>query len=186
MKVDEAQLLAALQRHFGHEGFQGFQGEVVHHLLEGGDALVIAPTGGGKSLCYQLPALLLPGLTVVISPLIALMQDQVDALAERDLSATCINSSLDREDRESRLADVAAGKFRLLYVTPERFRKPAFVEVMRSMDISLLAVDEAHCITSWGHDFRPEYGRVGQIRELLGNPPVVALTATAAPMSSKM
>ena len=178
-RMSEAAVLEALKEHFGHEGFLGFQGEVVTHLMAGGDALVIMPTGGGKSLCYQLPALMHEGLSLVISPLIALMQDQTDALVSRGLPATCSHSGLDKDEREGRLAQVERGEIRILYVTPERFRKPAFVEVIRRCKVELLAIDESHCITSWGHDFRPEYGRVGKIRELLGDPPTVALTATA-------
>ena len=183
--VTPTQTMQVLRDSFGHDSFQGSQEDIVNCLLGGGDALVIMPTGGGKSLCYQLPALLLPGVTIVLSPLIALMKDQVDALRARGIPATFINSSLDRAERERRLKDVVEGRCRLLYVTPERFRKKAFVKAIRDVEISLLAVDEAHCITSWGHDFRPEYARVGSIRELLGNPVCVALTATAAPQTQK-
>lgn len=176
-------LRAALQQRFGHDDFLGFQREVIEHVLEGGDALVLLPTGGGKSLCYQLPALLMDGVTIVLSPLIALMQDQVDALRRKRLPATFINSSLSRADREKRLADVLAGRVKLLYVTPERFRNEEFVAAIRTVDVALLAVDEAHCVSAWGHDFRPEYGRIGRTRELLGSPPTVALTATATPVT---
>ncbi|MFH0944283.1 MAG: RecQ family ATP-dependent DNA helicase [Planctomycetota bacterium] len=179
MTESRPEALRALRDWFGHADFQGPQEETIDHLLAGGNALVILPTGGGKSLCYQLPAMLMSGVTVVLSPLIALMQDQVDQLRKRGLPATYINSSLDRRERERRLADVVAGKIRLLYVTPERFRKQPFVEALREVRVPLLAVDEAHCISAWGHDFRPEYGRLGKIRELLGDPPTVALTATA-------
>ncbi|MCB9831763.1 MAG: ATP-dependent DNA helicase RecQ [Planctomycetes bacterium] len=170
-----------LRERFGHDAFQGLQEEVIRAVLAGEDVLLIAPTGGGKSLCYQLPALVFEGLTVVISPLIALMQDQVESLRRRGLAATFINSSLDKEERERRMVEVAAGAHDLLYVTPERFRKPAFRELMAGLPVALLAVDEAHCITSWGHDFRPAYGRLGEIRRLLGEPPTIALTATATP-----
>jgi ATP-dependent DNA helicase RecQ len=171
----------ALRERFGFEDFLPLQGEIIRHVLDGGDGLVLMPTGGGKSLCYQLPAMVLPGLTVVISPLIALMQDQVEALQRRGVEATFINSSLDRPERERRLAEVVAGRHHMLYVTPERFRQDRFRQALAQVEISLLAVDEAHCITSWGHDFRPEYGRVGRIREFLGRPPTLALTATATP-----
>ncbi len=180
-----AAALEVLRERFGHPSFQGMQEDIVDCLLRGENALVIMPTGGGKSLCFQLPALMLPGLTLVISPLIALMKDQVDALQKRGLPATFINSSLDKKERESRMSDVVGGKYKLLYVTPERFRKKAFVKAIKEVKISFLAVDEAHCITTWGHDFRPEYGRVGIIRESLGNPLTVALTATAAPVTQK-
>lgn len=170
-----------LRSRFGHADFIGRQRDVIDLVLRGKNVVVVMPTGGGKSICYQLPAMCLPGVTVVLSPLIALMQDQVDALNRRGIRATFINSSLDRADRESRLLDVVEGRVRLLYVTPERFRRPAFLEAIRQTRVSLLAVDEAHCVTSWGHDFRPEYGRIKRIRESLGNPPVIALTATATP-----
>ncbi len=170
-----------LRERFGHDGFQGLQEDVVRHLLARDDALVIMPTGGGKSLCYQLPALVFDGLTVVLSPLIALMQDQVDALRKKGIAATFINSSLEKDEREQRMAELREGRHKLLYVTPERFTKPAFRKLMSEVEIAMLAVDEAHCITSWGHDFRPAYGRVGEIRSMLGEPPTLASTATATP-----
>jgi len=137
------------------------------------------PTGGGKSLCYQIPALIFEGGTLVISPLIALMQDQVDALRKRNIPASFINSTVSRNDRSKRLNDFVSGKIKLLYITPERFRKSEFVEEIKKVSISLLAVDEAHCISEWGHDFRPDYSRIAEFRELIGNPLTVALTATA-------
>ncbi|MGA0038406.1 MAG: RecQ family ATP-dependent DNA helicase [Pirellulales bacterium] len=176
---------AILNNVFGHADFQGLQSDVVEHLLSGGHAVVLSPTGSGKSICYQVPALALPGMTIVLSPLIALMKDQVDALRSRGVAATFINSSLDRQAREARSREVAAGSVKLLYVTPERFRKEAFreaVEAARSrVGISLLAVDEAHCMSTWGHDFRPDYSRVGEWRQWLGSPTTIALTATATP-----
>lgn len=182
--------LDVLVRCFGHAGFRGRQREVIDHVLAGRHALVIMPTGGGKSLCYQIPALVLAEreagdgpapLTIVLSPLIALMKDQVDALRGRGVDAAFINSSLSREDREARYEAIAAGRLCLLYVTPERFRKPEFVEVLRSRRVVLLAVDEAHCVSEWGHDFRPDYTRLGEFRRLLGDPVTLALTATATP-----
>ncbi len=170
-----------LKEFFGYSVFRGQQQAVIKHTLAGQHALVIMPTGMGKSLCYQIPALLQDGLTVVISPLIALMKDQVDGLVERGIDAAFINSSLRRQERESRYAAVKAGKYRLLYVTPERFRKPEFVEIIQSRRIDLLAVDEAHCISEWGHDFRPDYTRLQEFRRLLGEPTTIALTATATP-----
>jgi ATP-dependent DNA helicase RecQ len=148
--------------------------------------MVIMPTGMGKSLCYQIPALILaeshPGsLCVVISPLIALMKDQVDALVRRGIDATFINSSLDRQSREARYSGIAHGQYAMLYVTPERFRKAEFLDVILKRNVTLLAVDEAHCISEWGHDFRPDYTRLAEFRELLGNPTTIALTATATP-----
>ncbi|MEQ8765536.1 MAG: ATP-dependent DNA helicase RecQ [Planctomycetota bacterium] len=174
-------LRSALKEHFGHGDFRGRQRAIIERVMRGEDTLVIMPTGDGKSLCYQLPALMLPGLTVVVSPLIALMKDQVDALQRRDLPATTINSSLDRKERERRLELVRQGDVKLLYVTPERFRSEAFDEIIRQQDIAFLAIDEAHCLSQWGHDFRPDYGQLGEIRRRLGSPPVLALTATATP-----
>ena len=177
---------------FGHQEFRGRQGEIIDRVLSKKHSLVIMPTGMGKSLCYQIPALALASqsetdssgkrpLTLVISPLIALMKGQVDALVANGASAAFINSSLQRKERESRYRGVREGKYDLLYVTPERFRKADFVEVIASRDIVLLAVDEAHCISEWGHDFRPDYTRVGDIRKTLGSPTTIALTATATP-----
>jgi ATP-dependent DNA helicase RecQ len=137
------------------------------------------PTGGGKSLCYQIPALIFEGGTIVISPLIALMQDQVDALRKKNIPAGFINSTLSKKDRDERLEDFISGKIKLLYVTPERFRKNEFIDRIKTINISLLAVDEAHCISEWGHDFRPDYSRISEFRKLIGNPLTIALTATA-------
>ena len=177
----------ALQHYFQFDSFRGPQEDVIQHVLDGGHALVIMPTGMGKSLCFQIPALTTAAtaegasLTLVISPLIALMKDQVDGLRKRGIDATFVNSSLTRNERERRYAAIAEGKHTLLYVTPERFRKPEFREVIAQRQICLLAVDEAHCISEWGHDFRPDYTRLAEIRELLGNPSTIALTATATP-----
>ena len=177
----------ALKRYFGYDTFRGQQEQVIDHVLNQKHALVIMPTGMGKSLCFQIPALTAtsdgdkPGLTLVISPLIALMKDQVDSLVERGVDAAFINSSLGRRDREARYKNVSEGKYKLLYVTPERFRKPEFLEVMSRRTVSLLAVDEAHCISEWGHDFRPDYTRLEEFRGIVGNPPTIALTATATP-----
>ncbi len=174
-----------LQRYFGFADFRGKQETIIRRLVaseSGNDhCLVLMPTGAGKSLCYQVPALCFEGGTLVISPLIALMQDQVDALRKRDIPATFINSTISGEEREKRLKQFLDGKIKLLYVTPERFRKPEFVSQIRKAKIALLAVDEAHCISEWGHDFRPDYSRVGEFREWIGNPLTIALTATATP-----
>ncbi len=143
------------------------------------DCLCVMPTGGGKSLCYQLPAIAGPGMTLVVSPLIALMKDQVDALTSRGLSATMINSTISPDEQSLRLARMAAGEYKLVYVVPERFRSSRFVEAAQAADVRLLAIDEAHCVSEWGHDFRPDYARLGHFRAALGNPPTIALTATA-------
>jgi len=176
-----AEAAKALRGFFGFEEFREGQREVVESVLEGRDTVVVMPTGGGKSLCYQLPALMKEGVTVVVSPLIALMKDQVDALHARGLPATFINSSLDFEEQKERIAGVRRGQFKLLYVAPERFRSGHFVETLRRAEISLFAVDEAHCISQWGHDFRPDYLRLQAFREQIGSPQTIALTATATP-----
>ncbi|MBD0372569.1 MAG: RecQ family ATP-dependent DNA helicase [Pyrinomonadaceae bacterium] len=173
--------LRALRNHFGFEDFREGQREVISAVLEGHDTVVVMPTGGGKSLCYQLPALMMEGATLVVSPLIALMKDQVDALQARNLPATFINSSIDFEEQKARIQGVRRGAFKLVYVAPERFRSAHFVEALRSAQISLFAVDEAHCISTWGHDFRPDYLRLRGALERIGRPQAVALTATATP-----
>jgi ATP-dependent DNA helicase RecQ len=170
-----------LHEKFGFPAFRPGQERAVRAVLERRDTVVILPTGGGKSLCYQVPALVLPGLTVVISPLISLMKDQVDALVARGLPATFVNSTLSSSQVADRLAKVQRGEIKLLYVAPERFDLGTTAERLRTSGVSLLAVDEAHCISEWGHDFRPSYLRVREVRERLGNPPTIALTATATP-----
>ncbi|MBO0726022.1 MAG: RecQ family ATP-dependent DNA helicase, partial [Blastocatellia bacterium] len=181
--LDDAQ--SALERHFGFSRFREGQSDVIEAVLTGQDVIVVMPTGGGKSLCYQLPALLFPGVTLVVSPLIALMKDQVDALGARDIAATYVNSSLSYEDQLARLRGMSRGEYRLVYIAPERFRNARFVESLRSCRVSLFAVDEAHCISQWGHDFRPDYLRLREAAEALANsqgrPPLIALTATATP-----
>ena len=166
---------------FGLADFRPGQRDVVDAVMSNADCLCIMPTGGGKSLCYQLPSVLRPGTTLVISPLIALMKDQVDALRKLDISATFVNSSLDPAEQADRILRIQDGHYDLVYVAPERFRSPRFLEVLKSIQIQLLAVDEAHCISEWGHDFRPDYMRLGQFRQILGNPQTIALTATATP-----
>src|SRR5215470_489100 len=168
-----------LRDRFGLEHFRAGQREVIENVIGGRDVLCVMPTGGGKSLCYQLPALMLPGLTLVVSPLIALMKDQVDALVQRGVRATLINSTLDPSEQRARILEIEAGRYDLVYVAPERFRSGRFVEMMARVKPALLAVDEAHCISEWGHDFRPDYARLGHARRQLGSPPCIALTATA-------
>ena len=214
--MPDPELQQALERHFGFSAFREGQAEVIRSVLAGRDTLAVMPTGGGKSLCYQLPAVLCRGVTLVISPLIALMQDQVDALgalpgvapprsatestrrsapesragaapaaAEPPVSgrfpATYINSTLDPRERDVRLRGLAAGRYRLVYVAPERFRSPRFLEALSRVHVWLFAVDEAHCVSMWGHDFRPDYLQLGRAVAALGRPQVLALTATATP-----
>lgn len=169
-----------LNHFFGYDSFRGLQEEIINRIInERGHSLVLMPTGSGKSLCYQIPALYFQNSTIVISPLIALMQDQVDTLRKKNIPASFINSTLSKQERDKRLNDFVEGKLKLLYVTPERFRKQDFIDNIKKVKIDLLAVDEAHCISEWGHDFRPDYSRIGEFRELLGNPLTIALTATA-------
>lgn len=170
-----------LRRHFGVRTFRAGQAEAIEAVLDGRDALVVMPTGAGKSACYQLPALLLPGVALVVSPLIALQKDQVDRLRQRGIPATCVNSSLSAGEIERRLAATAAGAVRLLYLAPERFDNPRFAAWLAGARVSLFAVDEAHCVSEWGHDFRPSYFRLGAVRARLGDVPMIAVTATATP-----
>jgi ATP-dependent DNA helicase RecQ len=164
---------------FGLTAFRAGQLEVIQAILDGHDCLCIMPTGGGKSLCYQLPSVMRDGVTVVVSPLIALMKDQVDSLTQVGVAASFINSTLGPADQNQRLEQLAAGVFDLIYVAPERFRSPRFQETVRRIGVQLLAVDEAHCISEWGHDFRHDYTRLGEFRRRIGNPQTIALTATA-------
>jgi ATP-dependent DNA helicase RecQ len=170
-----------LRQYWGYDDFRSGQESAIQAAIEGRDSLTVMPTGGGKSLCYQVPAMLLPGVTIVVSPLISLMKDQVDALEAVGLPATAINSTLGTAEMNARLAAVERGEVKLLYVAPERFESPSFAERAARLDVSLLAVDEAHCVSQWGHDFRPSYLRVGEVRRMLGSPPIAALTATATP-----
>lgn len=172
---------AVLHASFGFGDFRPGQADAVRSVLAGRDTLVVLPTGGGKSLCYQIPALVLPGLTVVVSPLISLMKDQVDALTARQLPAAFINSTLSSGEVSDRLARAQRGEIKLLYVAPERFDSGGAGDRLRQIGVSLLAVDEAHCISAWGHDFRPSYRRIARVREQLASPPTIALTATATP-----
>ncbi len=162
--------LGVLHERFGYPAFRAGQAEAVSSVLAGKETVVILPTGGGKSLCYQVPALILPGLTIVVSPLISLMKDQVDALERRGIPAAFINSSLSSGQVSDRMAAARSGALKMLYVAPERFDAGTTLDRLRDTRISLFAVDEAHCISEWGHDFRPSYLRLAQVREALGNP----------------
>jgi ATP-dependent DNA helicase RecQ len=175
------ELIPKLQTHFGHDGFRPGQEEVIRALLAGESALALFPTGAGKSLCYQLPAVLMEGTALVISPLIALMKDQVDALRSRGIAAARLDSSLTGEETQRVYADLREGRLKLLYVAPERLSGEAFLERLRRVKLSLLAIDEAHCISEWGHNFRPEYLRLARVSQELKLRPVLALTATATP-----
>lgn len=174
-----SQARSALREYFGYSEFRPGQAAVIESVLSGRDTLAVLPTGGGKSICYQVPALVRPGLTVVVSPLISLMEDQVASLTRRGLPAAFVNSTLTQGESAERMAHARSGALRLLYVAPERFAFGRTAERLRDAGVSLLAVDEAHCISEWGHDFRPSYMNLGALREQLGNPPTIALTATA-------
>jgi ATP-dependent DNA helicase RecQ len=173
--------IASLQKHFGFEDFREGQREVISSILEGKDAVVVMPTGSGKSLCYQLPAMILDGVTLVVSPLIALMKDQVDALLSRGLPATFINSSISESEQHTRIEALRRREHKLVYIAPERFRSSRFTSTLQQIPISLFAVDEAHCISTWGHDFRPDYLRLRSVIKSLGHVQTLALTATATP-----
>lgn len=172
-------LTRQLSEQFGFAKFRPGQEEVVRAVLAGRDAMAVMPTGQGKSLCYQLPATLLPGLTLVISPLIALMQDQVAGLKQRKIAAAAFHSGLTGSEKHRVIQDLNQKRLQLLYLAPERMQHEGFLQLLRSLWVSLLVVDEAHCISQWGHDFRPDYLKIGRLRQELTNPPCLALTATA-------
>src|SRR5258705_8877387 len=177
--MDSRTLLHTLKQSFGYDSFRPLQEEIIHDSLAGRDVFALLPTGGGKSLCFQLPAMARPGLTVVVSTLIALMKDQVDSLRENGIPATFLNSSLAAGDSRARLRGLHNGEYRLLYVAPERLMLSGFLSDLQRWKVNLLAVDEAHCISEWGHDFRPEYRQLAELRSLFPSVPVMALTATA-------
>lgn len=177
-----------LHTHFGHAAFRPAQAPIVQAAIDGSDLLAVMPTGAGKSLCFQLPAVVLPGVSLVVSPLISLMKDQVDELVRRGIGAIALHSMQSAEERREALADVRSGRVRLLYVAPERLASQHFVNMLRDIPISRFVVDEAHCVSDWGHDFRPDYRRLAPVAELLrrsdglpGRPPILAFTATATP-----
>src|SRR5205085_7457932 len=176
-----ADAISSLQKHFGFDDFREGQREVIASILEGKDAVVVMPTGSGKSLCYQLPAMIRDGVTLVVSPLIALMKDQVDALRARGLPATFINSSIPEAEQRARIDALRRREHKLVYIAPERFRSSRFNAALQSIPVSLFAVDEAHCISTWGHDFRPDYLRLRSVIRSLGTVQTLALTATATP-----
>jgi ATP-dependent DNA helicase RecQ len=171
--------LDVLKRYFGYDEFRPLQAEIIERVVSGLDTLVLMPTGGGKSLCFQIPALLLPGVTIVVSPLISLMKDQVDSLVENGVNAVMLNSGMSPVEVSDAMGEVKRGKAKMLYIAPERLSAPGFKDFLKTLTISLFAIDEAHCISEWGHDFRPDYRNIKKLRKEFPSVPVVALTATA-------
>src|SRR6184192_1142252 len=178
-RTNAVDLIATLKRDFGYDQFRPLQREIISDSLAGRDVFALMPTGGGKSLCFQLPALMREGLTIVVSPLIALMKDQVDALQASGIPATYLNSTLGRDEAKARWRGLHRGEYRMLYVAPERLMLETFLERALNWNIVQIAIDEAHCISEWGHDFRPEYRELKKLREHFPETPVMALTATA-------
>ena len=170
-----------LKRYWGHDSFRPNQSEIIDSVMAGHDTLALMPTGGGKSLCYQIPALLLDGMTLVVSPLIALMKDQVQQLTNHHIKAACLTSELNSKEQDIVLNNCLYGDIKMLYVSPERLKQRVFIEHFRRMKISLIAVDEAHCVSQWGHDFRPAYLDIASIRQYHPTAPLLALTASATP-----
>ena len=172
-------MLELLKTHFGYDAFLPLQEDIIGSVMGGRDSFALMPTGGGKSLCYQLPAMALPGLTLVVSPLIALMKDQVDALEANGIPAGFINSAQTSAELSQMVRRVGAGEIKLLYVAPERVTEPRFADFLATLDVSLVAIDEAHCVSEWGHEFRPAYRELRNLRRSCPDAPVIALTATA-------
>lgn len=181
MTTKKQQLLELLKIHFGYDSFRPGQEKAIDSILHGRDTMVVLPTGGGKSMIFQLPALVLDGATIVVSPLIALMKDQVDSLEAVGIPSTFINSSISPDEADHRLKQVKSGFYKIIYLAPERFYNQNFLAGLKGIKVSLFAVDEAHCVSQWGHDFRPSYLRLKEAAKLVGRPPIVALTATATP-----
>src|SRR5580765_7160992 len=179
MNRDQATLLQLLKRYFGFSSFRPLQEQIIGDALAGRDVFALLPTGGGKSLCFQLPAMAQAGLTLVVSPLIALMKDQVDALQASGVPATFLNSTLSQGEARVRLRGLHDGQYRLLYAAPERLVLSGVLSDLQRWNVKRLAIDEAHCISEWGHDFRPEYRQLVQLRNLFPEVPMMALTATA-------
>ena len=177
IKATDEKLYINLKEYFGYSEFREHQKEIIESVLEGSDNLVIMPTGGGKSICYQLPATILPGLTLVISPLIALMKDQVDGLRANGIGAAFINSSQSSDEQQFIFSDISNQKIKLLYVAPESLAQ--LENIIYQIELSLIAIDEAHCISAWGHDFRPAYTQLGFLKKRFQQTPIIALTATA-------
>src|SRR3990172_3267115 len=175
-------MLETLQKYFGYKTFYPLQEDIIMEVFRQNDAFVLMPTGGGKSMCYQLPALLFDGLTIVISPLIALMKDQVDGLLADGISATFINSSLNFREIDARKQLLVNNKVKILYLAPERLVMPEFLQFIQGLKVSLFAIDESHCISEWGHDFRPEYRQLKMLKDKFPDVPLIALTATATPV----
>ena len=173
-----------LKEYWGYDAFRPKQEEIVRAALEGRDVLAILPTGGGKSVCFQVPTMMRDGIAVVVTPLIALMKDQVQNLASRGIKALCVNAGMGRREVELALNNAAYGDFKFLYVSPERLGTQLFKSYLQEMNVSFIVVDEAHCISQWGYDFRPDYLQIGKLRELV-DAPVIALTATATPQAAQ-
>lgn len=179
--MNRPSLRTVLQKYFGYPDFRPLQADIINSILQGQDVLGVIATGGGKSICYQIPALIKEGLCVVVSPLISLMKDQVDGLCENGIPAAYLNSSLSSDRRRRIENEIMSGNLKILYISPERLSVPGFIDFLKSASVSLFAIDEAHCISQWGHEFRPEYRKLSSIKRFFPDIPIIALTATATP-----